>query len=94
MAINKRTSKTITSNEDIEYLIGLTEHDITMSLIMELFGDFGKYQRFNPYDIIEVPVGGYGGKLPNGNDKFNTKSFTTTVGRLIFNKYFSFIDSF
>ena len=62
MAINKRTSKTITRNEDIEYLIGLTEHDITMSLIMELFGDFGKYQRFNPYDIITIPVGGYGGE--------------------------------
>lgn len=88
MAINKRTSKTITSNEDIEYLIGLTEHDITMSLIMELFGDFGKYQRFNPYDIITIPVGGYGGKLKDGRDKINKNPFTTTVGRFIFNKYF------
>lgn len=88
MAINKRTSKTITNNEDIEYLIGLTEHDITMSLIMELFGDFGKYQRFNPYDIITIPIGGYGGKLKDGKEKINKNSFTTTVGRFIFNKYF------
>ena len=88
MAIKKRTSKTITSKEDIERLVNLTEDDITMSLIMELFGDFDKYQKFNPYDIITVPTEAYGGKLPNGKNKKNKQPFTTTVGRLIFNKYF------
>ena len=88
MAIKKRTSKTITSKEDIERLVNLTEDDITMSLIMELFGDFDKYQKFNPYDIITVPAEAYGGKLLNGKNKKNKQPFTTTVGRLIFNKYF------
>ena len=88
MAIKKRTSKAITSKEDIERLVNLTEDDITMSLIMELFGDFDKYQKFNPYDIITVPAEAYGGKLLNGKNKKNKQPFTTTVGRLIFNKYF------
>ena len=88
MPINKRVSKVVKDPKDIEYLVSLTEHDITMSLIMELFGDFNKYQKFNPYDIVTIPANGYGGKLPNGKDKFNKAPFTTTVGRFIFNKYF------
>lgn len=88
MSINKRVSKVVKDPKDIEYLVSLTEHDITMSLIMELFGDFNKYQKFNPYDIVTIPANGYGGKLPNGKDKFNKAPFTTTVGRFIFNKYF------
>lgn len=88
MATTKRVSKEIKNEKDIKYLIGLTEDDITMSLIMELFGDFKNHQWFNPYDIITVPAGGYGGKLPNGREKRNKEAFTTTVGRLIFNKYF------
>lgn len=88
MAINKRVSKVIKDPKDIEFLLGLEEDNITTSLIMELFGDFGKHQWFNPYDIITVPTGRYGGKLPNGKEKRNKQPFTTTVGRLIFNKYF------
>lgn len=88
MAIQKRVSKTINEAEEIEYLISLKEDDITMSLVMELFADFDKYQKYNPYDIITVPTGGYGGKTPDGKDKRNKQPFTTTVGRLIFNKYF------
>lgn len=88
MAIQKRVSKTITDKKDIKYLTGLTENDITTSLIMELFGDFMNQQKYNPYDILTIPTGAYGGKLPNGKDKRNKEPFTTTIGRLIFNKYF------
>lgn len=88
MAIKKRVSKTITDKKDIDYILNLKENDITTSLIMELFGDFMDHQRFNPYDIITIPTGAYGGKLPNGKEKRNKEPFTTTVGRLIFNKYF------
>ena len=88
MATAKRVSKEIKDANDIETLLALTEKDITMSLIMNLFGDFGKYQKFNPYDLITVPAGRYGGPIPNGSTKTNKAPFTTTVGRLIFNKYF------
>ena len=88
MAITKRESKQITNAEDIEFLVGLTEKDITMSLIMKLFGDFGKYQKYNPYDLVTIPAGKYGGTLSNGQPKYNKQPFTTTVGRFIFNKYF------
>lgn len=88
MATAKRVSKEIKDTNDIETLLALTEKDITMSLIMNLFGDFGKYQKFNPYDLITVPAGRYGGPIPNGSTKTNKAPFTTTVGRLIFNKYF------
>ena len=88
MAINTRTSKMITDKQDIDILINLNEDDITKSLVIELFGDFGEHQKFNPYDIITIPIGGYGGKIPNGQEKKNKNTFTTTVGRFIFNKYF------
>ena len=87
-AIAKRVSRDIKDEKDIDYLCKLKESDITTSLIMELFGDFGDHQWFNPYDIITIPIGAYGGKTPDGKDKYNKKPFTTTVGRLIFNKYF------
>ena len=83
-----RISKLITKQEDVDFLLNLKEEDITTSMIMELFGDFKKHQRFNPYDIIKVEKGKYGGKLPNGEEKRNKNDFVTTVGRLIFNKYF------
>ena len=88
MAINIRTSRTITDKQDIDMLINLNEDDITKSLVIELFGNFGEYQKFNPYDIITIPIGGYGGKIPNGQEKKNKNAFTTTVGRFIFNNYF------
>lgn len=31
MSINKRVSKVVKDPKDIEYLVSLTEHDITMS---------------------------------------------------------------
>ncbi len=88
MPVVKRSSKTIVDKSDIDFLINLKDDDITTSLIMELFADFGKYQKYNPYDMITIPIGKYGGTLPNGKEKRNKNSFTTTVGRLIFNKYF------
>lgn len=50
---------------------------------MELFGEFDGKTRFDPYDIITVPIGGYGRE-----GKKNKNAFTTTVGKLIFNKLF------
>jgi len=85
---HKRVSKTITSKEDIDFLLSLREKDITSSMVMELFGEFEGKRRFQPFDIITIPIGRYGGKIPNDKTKFNKKAITTTVGRLIFNKYF------
>lgn len=86
--MEKRVSKLITKKEDVDYILSIKEEDITTSFIMENFADFGDGPRFQPYDLIEVPVGGYGGKLPNGKEKRNKNKFTTGVGRLIFNKFF------
>ena len=78
----------ITKKEDIDYLLSLKEEDITTSFIMDNFADFGNGPKFQPYDLIEVPIGGYGGKLPDGKEKRNKNKFTTGVGRLVFNKFF------
>ena len=86
--MEKRVSKMITKKEDIDYILSLKEDDITTSFIMENFADFGNGPKFNPYDLIEVPIGAYGGKLPDGKEKHNKNKFTTGVGRLIFNKFF------
>ena len=86
--MKKRVSKEITDINEINKLINLTEEDITLSLIMELFADFGVHQKYNPDDIVTIPVNGYGGLDSNGKEKKNKTEFTTTVGRFIFNKYF------
>lgn len=52
------------------------------STIMELFGDFGKGPKFNPYDTLTIPAGKY------GKTKKNKNAFKTTVGLWIFNKSF------
>ena len=81
--MSSRRSKTVTSPKDIEYLVSITEKDITTTFIMELFGEFKYGQRFHPYDIITIPAGSY------GPDKHKNKNqFTTTVGIWVFNKYF------
>lgn len=86
--MEKRVSKIITKQEDIDYLLSIKEPDITTSFIMNNFGDFGNGPRFNPYDLIEVPVGAYGGTMANGKERKNKNKFITGVGRLIFNKFF------
>ena len=86
--MEKRVSKMVTKKEDIDYFLSLKDTDITTSFIMETFGDFGNGPKYNPYDLIEVPIGGYGGKITNGKEKRNKAKFTTGLGRLIFNKFF------
>ena len=80
----KRTSKRITSKEDIDFLLAVTEDEACkLSFIMDCFGKFGDKERFQPFDIVDIPIGSYG---PEG--KKNKNVFTTTVGIWIFNKAF------
>lgn len=84
MSSLKRQSKTITKQEDLDFIINTTTDECTkLSFIMECFGDFNNKRRFNPYDIITIPPGVYGIE-----DKKNKKPFTTTVGLFIFNRIF------
>lgn len=78
-----RQSKKITSKADVEYLINITEKDITSTYMAETFGDFDGKRRFNPYDLIDIPPRAYGSEK-----KKNKNTFTTTVGTWIFNKFF------
>ena len=81
----KRIAKTISSKEDIEFLLNLTEEEAcSMSFIMENFCPFGNQPaRFRPYDIFIVPPNSYGPP-----EKRNKNQFVTTVGRWVFNKAF------
>lgn len=85
VSTNKRIAKKITSKEDIEYFVNLSQRDVeSLSKLMETFGTLdGKEPRFNTYDIITIPPGSYG-----VGDKKNKNEFTTTVGRWWFNKCF------
>ena len=78
-----RRSRTVTSPKDIEYLVGISEKDITTTFIMKTFGEFDNGQRFHPYDIVEIPANSYGPA-----NKRNKNKFVTTVGIWVFNKYF------
>lgn len=79
----KRHSNFITKKEDLEFLFNLKEDDITLSFIMDTFGEFDGKRRFNTYDELDIPKGTYG---IDGVKNKNT--FRTTVGIWIFNKYF------
>ena len=79
----KRVARTITNKDDIEYLLNITEDEITLSFVMENFGTFNNKCRFNPYDIVSFPPNSYG---PEG--KRNKNTMTTTVGLWVYNKYF------
>ena len=78
-----RKSKVITKQEDLDYILNIHEKDITMSFMMETFGDFNGKQRFQPYDELSVPPGKYG-----KDNKLNKNTFYTTVGCYVFNKFF------
>ena len=76
-----RVPKVITNKNDIDYLLNLKEEDITLSEMMELFGEFDGKIKFHPYDTFVVPKGKY------GKNKKNTNSVNTTVGIWIFNRF-------
>lgn len=78
-----RTSKEVTNKDDIDFLISLDPKKIGTSVVCELFADFGNGRKYNTYDLITIPPGGYGNEK-----KKNKNKFTTTVGIYIYNKYF------
>lgn len=79
----KRTFKEITKKEDIDYLLNIKEEDVTLSFMMETFGEFEGKNRFNSYDVVTIPANSYGPK-----DNRNIEPFRTTVGQWVFNKVF------
>lgn len=86
MATSKRITRTITDQALIDSVIGIKPEDITSTYVVELFGEFDGKVRANPYDLITVPKGAYG--LADSKRGVNIKPFTTTVGKLIWNKMY------
>ena len=82
----KRTTGTVTDQSLIDSVVDIAPEDITASFVEELFGEFNGKVRCNPYDLITVPKGKYG--IPGSKRGVNVKPFTTTVGKLIFNKIY------
>ena len=84
MATEKRIPKKITNPDEIKYFLELDPETLcSMSFMMENFGIFKGKAKYHVYDIIDIPPGSYG---PKG--KKNKNTFTTTLGRWIFNKAF------
>lgn len=76
-----RVPKEITKADDIDYILSIDESKVTLSEMMEMFGEFNEKQRFHPYDTFTVPKGCY------GKSKKNSNSVHTTVGIWIFNRF-------
>lgn len=72
----------------VNQLLKLTQHDVTYSLIMNLFGSFDGKSFCNPYDTFEVPVGGFWYTDLSAKEHRNTEPFITTIGIWIFNIFF------
>lgn len=84
LKVVKRQAKRITDPKDIDYLLAITEDECTkLSFAMDMFGEFNDTRRFQPYDLVDIPVGSYG---PEGNK--NSNIIKTTVGIWVFNKAF------
>ena len=80
----KRKSNHITNKDDVEYILSLNEDDLNrLSVILGMFGKFDGKRRFNTYDTIDIPPSSYG-----KGDKKNKNTFTTTIGRYVYNKIF------
>lgn len=79
-----RKSRKITNQEEVNYFLNLSvEECCSYKFMMENFGTFDGKAKYQVYDIIDIPPGSYG----VGNKK-NKNTFTTTLGRWIFNKAF------
>ena len=81
-----RTTSVIKDEELIKSVIEIKPEDITSTYVVELFGEFDGKRRCNPYDLITVPKGAYG--IEESKRGVNVKPFTTTVGKLIWNKMY------
>ena len=81
-----RTTSVIKDEELIKSVIEIKPEDITSTYVVELFGEFDGKRRCNPYDLITVPKGAYG--IDGSKRGVNVKPFTTTVGKLIWNKMY------
>lgn len=68
----------ITKQEDIDYILSLDEEKLTLSTIIELFGEFDGKRKYNPTDYIKIPKNAYG----------DNKEFVTTVGLWVYNRLF------
>lgn len=83
MSTKKRVSRYIKDKNEVDYFLSLKQEDITKTFIMENFGEFNNKVKYHPWDLIDIPVDGYGNE-----EYYNDKPFTTTVGEWVFNKYF------
>jgi hypothetical protein len=84
--VEKFDIKEVNESNIVNHLLVMTGDDVTFSVMMELFGDFGGKSKFHPYDTMDVPVGAYKYFDPKKNKEVsNTNKFTTTLGIWIYN---------
>ena len=81
-----RTTSVVKDEALIKSVIEIKPEDITSTYVVELFGEFNGKRRCNPYDLVTVPKGVYG--IEGSKRGVNVKPFTTTVGKLIWNKMY------
>lgn len=86
--INVETFNLEDINKDnvVNYMLILTQQDVSKQLIMELFGSFNDGKSLvHHYDTFDVPVGGFKFTDKKGKEVSNSKEFTTTFGIWVFN---------
>lgn len=78
--------KDINRNNIVNYMLILTQQDISRDMIYELFGSFNNGESLvHHYDTFDVPIGAFKFIDNKGKEVSNTNSFVTTFGIWIFN---------
>jgi len=73
----KRHSRTL-SGKDAAHILGISHSTaVNKSTIMDNFANFGDSPLYNPYDILTIPVGAYGGLSHNTDDFSKSESGVT-----------------
>lgn len=58
----KRIARTITNKSEVDEILSIDHYKASKkTTTVDMFGDFGEGSRFNPYDIITIPKGLFGG---------------------------------
>lgn len=79
----------ITSSNLADYIMNISQEEITYDFMMSTFGSFEGSSKAHVYDLIKVPIGKFSFVNSTSKTVSNKNEFTTTIGIFLFNNLLS-----